>query len=329
MRRIAVINQKGGVGKTTTVANLGVALSRLGQRVLLVDLDPQAHLSLHLGVEPTEVNLTIYQVLTELLPIDQARLTVTDNLHLVPSHIDLAAAEMELASVVGRELILRDQLAQQQGQYDVLLMDCPPSLGLLTINALAAADEVFIPLQPHFLALQGLSKLLQTVSLVRARLNPDLRIGGILLCMYESNTRLAGEVVDNIRQFLETGRDKALPWSRAVFFKTRIRRNIKLAEAPSHGQSIFAYDKRSAGASDYVSLAREVIGSAEQEPQAEAPPAETDQEVASADAATASAPPIEPEAPPSTPTAPAAEPQVQPAEQSAEQPAAPTDRPQP
>lgn len=260
MRRIAVINQKGGVGKTTTVANLGVALARMGQRVLMLDLDPQAHLSLHLGVEPTEVNLTIYQVLTEMLPLEQARIAVSDQLHLVPSHIDLAAAEMELASVVGRELILRDQLAQQQGQYDFMLMDCPPSLGLLTINALACADEVFIPLQPHFLALQGLSKLLQTVSLVAQRLNRGLRVGGIVLCMYESNTRLAGEVVDNVRMFLDSGRGKAVPWSKAVFFKTRIRRNIKLAESPSHGQSIFEYDKRSAGATDYVSLAREVLG---------------------------------------------------------------------
>lgn len=260
MRRIAVINQKGGVGKTTTVANLGVALARMGQRVLLIDLDPQAHLSLHLGVEPTQVNLTIYQVLTEMLPIEQARLVISDQLHLVPSHIDLAAAEMELASVVGRELILRDQLAQQQGQYDILLIDCPPSLGLLTINALACADEVFIPLQPHFLALQGLSKLLQTVSLVAQRLNHGLRVGGIVLCMYESNTRLAGEVVDDIRKFLDSGRGRAVPWSKAVFFKTRIRRNIKLAESPSHGQSIFEYDKRSAGAVDYVSLAKEVLG---------------------------------------------------------------------
>jgi chromosome partitioning protein len=260
MRRIAVINQKGGVGKTTTVANLGVALARMGQRVLLIDLDPQAHLSLHLGVEPSQVNLTIYQVLTEMLPIEQACIAISDQLHMVPSHIDLAAAEMELASAVGRELILRDQLAQQQGQYDILLIDCPPSLGLLTINALACADEVFIPLQPHFLALQGLSKLLQTVSLVAQRLNHSLRVGGILLCMHESNTRLAVEVADNVRQFLDSGRNRAVPWSKAVFFKTRIRRNIKLAEAPSHGQSIFEYDKRSAGAVDYVSLAKEVLG---------------------------------------------------------------------
>jgi chromosome partitioning protein len=266
MRKIAVINQKGGVGKTTTVANLGVALARMGQRVLLVDLDPQAHLSLHLGVEASQVNLTVYQVLTEMLPIEQARVVISDHLHLVPSHIDLAAAEMELASVVGRELILRDQFASLQGQYDILLMDCPPSLGLLTINALASADEVFIPLQPHFLALQGLSKLLKTVSLVAQRLTPSLRVGGILLCMYESNTRLAAEVVDDIKAFLEAGRGKTLPWSKAVFFKTRIRRNIKLAESPSHGESIFEYGPKTAGAVDYSKLAREVLGLNEQEP---------------------------------------------------------------
>jgi chromosome partitioning protein len=269
MRSIAVINQKGGVGKTTTVANLGVALARMGQRVLLVDLDPQAHLSLHLGIEPNKVNLTIYQVLTELLPVEQALVAVSDQLHLVPSHIDLAAAEMELASAVGRDLILRDQLAQLQGQYDILLIDCPPSLGLLTINALAAADEVFIPLQPHFLALQGLSKLLKTVSLVTQRLNPGLRVSGILLCMYESNTRLAAEVVDNIRTFLDAGRGKTLPWSKAIFFRTRIRRNIKLAESPSHGESIFEYGPKTAGAVDYHKLAREVLGLSEPEGESE------------------------------------------------------------
>jgi chromosome partitioning protein len=270
MRRIAVINQKGGVGKTTTVANLGVALARLGQRVLLVDLDPQAHLSLHLGIEPSQADLTIYQVMTETLPIEQARVGVSDRLHLIPSHIDLAAAEMELASAVGRELILRDQLAQQKVQYDVLLVDCPPSLGLLTINALAAANEVFIPVQPHFLALQGLSKLLKTVSLVAQRLNSQLRVGGILLCMYESNTRLGVEVVDDITRFLEAGRNKALPWSEAVLFRTRIRRNIKLAESPSHGQSIFEYGPKTAGAADYSRLAAEVLGLDEAVPEAPA-----------------------------------------------------------
>lgn len=294
MRRIAVINQKGGVGKTTTVANLGVALARMGQRVLLVDLDPQAHLSLHLGVEPSQVNLTVYQVLTEMLPIEQARIAVSDMLHLVPSHIDLAAAEMELASAVGRDLILRDQLAQLQGQYDILLMDCPPSLGLLTINALAAADEVFIPLQPHFLALQGLSKLLKTVSLVTQRLNPGLRVSGVLLCMYESNTRLAAEVVENIRTFLEAARGKTLPWSKAVLFRTRIRRNIKLAESPSHGESIFEYGPKTAGAVDYNKLAREMLGLYEPEAAPEAEPV----------AETASPPPDTPAAPtePAEPT---------------------------
>ncbi len=260
MRRIAVINQKGGVGKTTTVANLGVALARMGQRVLLLDLDPQAHLSLHLGVEPAEVNLTVYQVLTELLPIEQACIRVDERLDLVPSHIDLAAAEMELASVVGREVVLRDQIAEQQDRYDILLMDCPPSLGLLTINALAAADEVFIPLQPHFLGLQGLSKLLQTVSLVAQRLNRGLRVGGILMCLYESNTRLSAEVVDDIERFLESARGQPVPWAEAIFFRTRIRRNIKLAESPSHGRSIFDYGPKTAGAVDYEALAAEVLG---------------------------------------------------------------------
>jgi len=264
MPRIAVINQKGGVGKTTTVANLGVALSRLGRKVLLIDLDPQSHLTLHLGIEPADVAHSIYEVLTELLPLAQAKVAINEHLHLVPAHIDLAAAEMELAGVVGREVILRDQLSRDPAHYDFVLIDCPPSLGLLTVNALAAAEDVFIPLQPHFLALQGLGKLLQTVSLVSQRLNPSLKVAGIVLCMFESNTRLAAEVVEDIQKFLASARGAQTPWSQAVLFETRIRRNIKLAECPSHGKSIFDYEPRSAGAEDYATLAKEVLARYEQ-----------------------------------------------------------------
>jgi len=260
MRRIAVTNQKGGVGKTTTVANLGTALAKLGRRVLLIDLDPQAHLTLHLGVEPRQLRSSVYQVLTELHPIEQAKVALSESLHLVPSHINLAAAELELASVMGREVILRDQLLRHEGPYDFVLIDCPPSLGLLTVNALVAAEEVLIPLQPHFLGLQGLGKLLETLALAADRLNPALKVTGIILCMYESSTRLAAEVVADLQNFLAAAREQRVPWSQATLFTTRIRRNIKLAECPSHGQSIFDYEPRSAGAADYAALAAEILG---------------------------------------------------------------------
>lgn len=260
MRRIAVINQKGGVGKTTTAANLGAALARCDRRVLFLDLDPQAHLTLHLGVEPASIATGAYEVLVGSASIESATVDVRPCAQLVAAHTDLVAAESELVSVVGRELILRDALAPVEGDYDFLIIDCPPSLGILTLNALAAINEVFIPLQPHFLALQGLAKLLETVSLVQARINPGLRVSGIVLCMNESGTRLAGEIVDELTQFLESARGSHSPWSEARLFDTAIRRNIKLAECPSHGQTIFDYAPRSNGAIDYAELAFEVAG---------------------------------------------------------------------
>jgi chromosome partitioning protein len=165
-----------------------------------------------------------------------------------------------LAGVIGRELILRDKLREDEQPFDYLLMDCPPSLGILTLNALAAVDEVFIPLQPHFLALHGLSKLLETINLVAMRLNPDLRISGVALCMYDTNTRLAGEVSQNVDEFFRAARGQATPWASAQTFQTRIRRNVRLAEAPSFGQSIFQYSPESHGAEDYRRLAEEMHG---------------------------------------------------------------------
>lgn len=262
MRKIVLINQKGGVGKTTTAANLGSALARAGQRVLMIDLDPQAHLTLHLGLEPTHQTPGTYQLLTQSLPIEHAKQQVAERLHLVPSHIDLAAAEIELVSVVAREVILKDLTAAATHQWDFLLMDCPPSLGILTLNGLAAADEVFIPVQPHFLALQGMGKLLQTVQLVAQRINTNLLVTGIILCMFESGTKLAAEVVDDLESFLQAARHQPVPWQQARLFRTRVRRNIKLAESPSHGKSIFDYDPRSHGACDYAALAQEVLAMA-------------------------------------------------------------------
>lgn len=259
MRKIAILNQKGGVGKTTTAVNLSAALAQAGRRVTILDLDPQAHATLHLGVEPGRDDRSIYDVLTDDTPLAAVRKTIEENLCLVGSHIDLAAVELELAGVVGREVILRDKLEDDAADDDYLIIDCPPSLGILTINALAAVDEVFIPLQPHFLALHGLSKLLETIELVARRLNPRLRLGGVVLCLFESATRLATEVSRDVNAFLDQSRERRTPWAGAQVFQTRIRRNIRLAEAPSFGQSIFRYAPDSHGAEDYRLLANEIL----------------------------------------------------------------------
>lgn len=260
MRSLAVINQKGGVGKTTSAVNLAASLAEAGCRVCVIDLDPQAHASLHLGLSMMNDQTSVYDVLCGDASIDDARVWVNDNLAVVPANLDLAAAEMELAGEVGREVILRDKLELDSEDFDFLILDCPPSLGVLTLNALTAVDEVFLPLQPHFLALHGLSKLLKTIEIVAKRLNPSLHLSGIVLCMYESGTRLAAEVTRDVAEFLDTQSQSEGVWAGAKFFKTRIRRNIRLAEAPSFGQSIFDYAPTSNGAEDYRKLASEVLG---------------------------------------------------------------------
>ena len=261
-RRIAILNQKGGVGKTTTTVNLAAALAAEGHRTLVLDLDPQAHATLHLGVMPGRSGPSLYEVLTQGLPLKEVRRKIDENLFICGSHIDLAAAEVELIGTVGREVILRDQLEADDEAFDYVLMDCPPSLGVLTLNALCAAREVFIPLQAHFLALHGLSKLLETIHLVSKRVNRDLRVSGVVLCLYDSGTRLGAEVIEDLEGYFEGRRKHQAPWSDATVFKTRIRRNIRLAECPSFGQSIFQYAATSRGAADYASLAGEIQGRA-------------------------------------------------------------------
>lgn len=259
MHSLAVINQKGGVGKTTTTVNLAAALARSGERVGIIDLDPQGHASLHLGVDPKRPLPTTYDLLAGEATLDDLWQDAGENLRVAPAHIDLAAAEVELAGVVGRELILRDQFAGLENDFDYVLLDCPPSLGVLTINALSAVQDVFLPLQPHFLALHGLSKLMQTVDVVASRLNPELKMAGVVLCLYESGTRLASEVTADVEEYFRRLRDQGPTWEHVRLFDSRIRRNIRLAEAPSYGQSIFGYDASSRGAEDYEALGGEVL----------------------------------------------------------------------
>lgn len=259
MRTIAIINQKGGVGKTTTAVNISAALADSGYRVCLVDLDPQAHASLHLGLDLAEHDPSIYDVLTGAATLADVRHRINERLWLIPSHLDLAAAEIELVGEVGREVILRDKLVEDDGNFDFVIIDCPPSLGVLTVNALTAVREVFLPLQPHFLALHGLSKLLWTVEMVQQRLNPSLRLSGVVLCLYESGTRLAAEVSDDVEAFFRKRAKTSDARAQTRIFATRIRRNIRLAEAPSFGQSIFEYAPQSNGAQDYRALTDELI----------------------------------------------------------------------
>ena len=263
MRTIAVMNQKGGVGKTTTSVNLAAALAKAGAKVCVIDMDPQGHASLHLGLECGMETPSVYDAFAGAATLDELRQLVAENLSIVPSNIDLAAVEVELANTKGREFILRDAMKswQQQNRFDYVVMDCPPSLGVLTINALCAVTEVFIPLQPHFFALQGLSKLFETTALVTRRLNRDLRVTGVALCLYESGTRLAADVIEDMRHFL-TSSDADTPWADARIFRSRIRRNIKLAEAPSFGQSVFDYAPTCPGAKDYADLSKEVLAMA-------------------------------------------------------------------
>jgi len=244
------------VGKTTTAVNTAAALAAMGSKVVVIDLDPQAHLTIHLGLEPQITTSGSYEVLTQSAKFEEEIMLVRPNLWLLPANINLVGAEGELVSFVGRETILREAIEPTQDKFDYFFIDCPPSLGLLTLNALAAAEEVLIPLQPHFLALQGFGKLLQTIDLVNRRINPGLKVGGILLCMFDSRASLPNEVKADIERFLDNARGTNSAWAQARILPTVIRRNIKLAEAPSYGKTIFEYEQNCHGAEDYRKVAQ-------------------------------------------------------------------------
>lgn len=246
-RIIALVNQKGGVGKTTSTINIGAGLCEAGKRVLLVDIDPQGNLSVSVGLEAYALEHTVFEVLKGEANIRDA--IVKRGYDVLPADIRLSGADVELGGIPGREMLLREVLADIERDYDYILIDCPPSLGLITLNGLTAAREIFIPLQAEFLALNGMAQLLNTVKAVQKRLNPQIRVTGIITTLYDSRKNLNKEVLQKIRQYFP-----------GITFATLIRDNVSLAEAPSYGQNIYEYKPDSKGAEDYTALCAEILG---------------------------------------------------------------------
>jgi chromosome partitioning protein len=248
-RIIGIANQKGGVGKTTTSVNLGACLAYIGKRVLLVDTDPQGNATSGIGIEKAEVDQCIYDVLVDDVEAKNViKSTSVENLYAIPATIQLAGAEIELVPTISREVRLKRALEEVRDQFDYIIIDCPPSLGLLTLNALTASDSVLIPVQCEYYALEGLSQLLSTVRLVQKHLNQDLKIEGVLLTMLDARTNLGLQVIEEVKKYFQ---DKV--------YKTIIPRNVRLSEAPSHGEPIITYDAKSRGAEVYLDLAKEVV----------------------------------------------------------------------
>ena len=254
-RTIVIANQKGGVGKTTTAINLSASLAESGKKVLLIDMDPQGNSTSGLGIEKDEKEYTIYELLLGECSIEDCLSeSICKDLIVVPSNINLAAVEIELIGTDGKEFILRDSVSSIKDKYDFILIDCPPSLNVLTINAMCTADTVLVPIQCEYYALEGLSQLMHTIELVKERLNPDLEIEGVVFTMYDARTNLSLEVVENVKGNLNQN-----------IYKTIIPRNVRLAEAPSYGMPITKYDTKSTGAESYRMLAEEVIHSGEEQ----------------------------------------------------------------
>ena len=254
-RTIAIANQKGGVGKSTTAINLSSCLGEMGQKVLTIDMDPQGNTTSGMGVEKNEVENTIYELLLGESKLEDCIIPLNfDNLSLIPSNVNLAGAEIELIGVDDKEFILKKAIDQVRDQYDFIIIDCPPSLNMLTINAMTTADTVLVPIQCEYYALEGLSQLMHTIELVQERLNPDLEMEGVVFTMYDARTNLSLQVVENVKDILKQN-----------IYKTIIPRNVRLAEAPSYGRPINYYDKRSTGAESYRLLADEVIHRGDEE----------------------------------------------------------------